>query len=361
MVSSRSTDRRAASLLRVVVGEEPLDAPTPATWPEWLEFARRERVVPLLHQLVEHGHGELDDAQHLELREAQVEVMSVAAQHDRHLLEVSQTLASVDVRAIALKGAAVANLDYPDPSWRQYGDLDILIPERDLHRACDTLGDTGWTEWYPLPERHRRFAHAITLTRGQGWELDVHQRLAHRAIGRMIPVDLLVAGRSSLRIAGTLVWALGADDRLLHAALHAELSHGVSRRLSSVGDVLLLASAMVERAPTILARANAWSLRPMIERSIASAFVLARLAVPEGWSEAMTVPAHRDRLVELTYGGDRRHRLLEEVLHARTLSSWRDRWTYLSAFVSTGEDYAARQGRDLRAQLAYLRRRLRDQ
>ena len=34
--------------------------------------------------------------------------------------------AGIDVRA--LKGPAVGRLEYPDPSWRAYGDVDLLVP-----------------------------------------------------------------------------------------------------------------------------------------------------------------------------------------------------------------------------------------
>lgn len=362
MDSSHSADAEGAALLRFLVGEEPHTTPRPDTFSAWLAFASRQRLVPLLYHFVEDQGIELTDEQFVELHDAQVEVMSVAARHDQQLIDLGELLRPVEVAFAALKGAAVANLDYPDPSWRQYGDLDVLVLGDDLQQVCELLTEDGWRRGYPIPEGHERFTHAITMTYGRGRELDVHQRLAHRAVGLRIPVPEMLRRRVHFEIAGVDVSALSVEDRMIHAAVHAEMSRLESRRLSSVADVLLLATDRKALAEEVIGRAEMWRIRPLVERSIQSAFSIADLALPVEWALAMARPIRsRDRLIEAAYPSGDRRPMREELAHLRLMSTWSDRWLYMKSFLLTGDDYGRQNNRSGPiAQGRYLIGRLRD-
>ena len=349
-------------MLRFLVGEEPQATPGLDTFSAWLAFASRQRLVPLLYHFVDEQCIELADEQLVELHDAQIEVMSVAARHDQQLIDLGELLRPVDVAFAALKGAAVANLDYPDPSWRQYGDLDVLVLGDDLPQVCELLTESGWRRGYPIPKGHERFTHAITMTHGRGRELDVHQRLAHRAVGLRIPVPEMLRRRVHFEIAGVEVPALSIQDRMIHVAVHAEMSRLESRRLSSVADVLLLATDRKMLAEEVIDMAEVWKIRPLVDRSIQNAFSIAGLALPAEWELAMARPVRsRDRLIEAAYPQGDRRPVREELAHVRLMSTWGDRWLYTKSFLLAGDDYGRQNDRSGPiAQGRYLIGRLRD-
>lgn len=315
----------------------------------------------LFHQVCA-SETDLGPEQIEELYEAQLAAMSVAARLDQQLREVAELLQSLGANFAVLKGSATANIDYPDPSWRQYGDIDVIVSERDRQEVAEALSHSGWRQGYPLPRGHERYAHAVTFTKGRRWELDLHQRVAHRAVGLRVPVSDLLRDRVKFEIAGTELWALSPTHRLLHAALHAQLSRDESRRLSSIADVLLLATRLSPLAAEVAEVAEGWRVRSIVERSILAAHEFAAIAVPACWLSAFDQPAgSRDRLIDAAYRGQRRHPVLEEWAHLRLMPSWTDRTAYLRGLILPGAKFARESGRHGRgAQARHLLSRLRD-
>ena len=346
MDSSAGAEQRHAALLRFLVGRGSLLRPEADASSEWLDDAWRHRVVPLLYHMAEAGNTGLRSEQLEPIEAAQMEAMRVAAEHDANLVHISGLLEKEGIEIAAIKGAATANLDYPAPDWRQYGDLDVLVRPRDLTAVVSVLLDDGWRTSYPLPNGHQAFVHAITLVKRRGWEIDVHQRLAHRSVGLRLPTDEILDDTDWFDIGGTSVRALTTRDRLIHAAIHEGMSRFESKRLSSVADVLLLSWDNTHLADEVIARSDRWHLRPMVERSINRAYLLARLEVPIEWQRAFTSEVQsRDRLIEFAYGSDERRPLFEEVAHLRLMSSWNDRIRYIRTLVSPGDEYERLSGR----------------
>ena len=54
---------------------------------------------------------------------------------ERVALDVTADLAAAGIETRLLKGAATARLDYDDPSWRSFGDVDLLVRVRRLRRG----------------------------------------------------------------------------------------------------------------------------------------------------------------------------------------------------------------------------------
>jgi Uncharacterised nucleotidyltransferase len=71
------------------------------------------------------------------------------------LVTILQILRDEHVRVIVLKGPAVAQTYYPDPSLRTYGDIDLLIHEADLALVSHLLLTRGYLDKYPDQVAHR--------------------------------------------------------------------------------------------------------------------------------------------------------------------------------------------------------------
>jgi hypothetical protein len=351
---------RQAALLRVVVGRLGPVIPDAATWAQWTALARMERVTPLLYVLVDTVPTDLSDEQRNQIHFLQRAVLSHSVQLEHHLIAVAAVLAEHGIRCAVLKGAATAHLDYPDPSWREFVDIDLLIGPADRTRATALLGREGWVQRYALPRGHEEYTHAVTFVH-EAMELDLHQRIGHRALGLLVPTRDLLDRAASFEIAGSEFGALETVDRLIHSAIHTATSKGLNRRLSSVADVLLGADRLASLAGDVLSRAERWRVRPLVERAVRDAYEAARLEVHRDWADAMRRPTrHRDRLVDRAYLGAVRRPVVEELAYLRLLPGWRNRWRYTRGYLATDPEYARQHGRSgVRAQARYVVSKLR--
>jgi hypothetical protein len=358
-ISSNRADRRAA-LLRVLVGRPGPVSPESATWLAWTSMAQYERVVPLLYRLVDAVATDLSDAEREEIVDLQQQVQSWCVQLEHNLLDATRLLAAHGIRSAALKGGATAHLDYPDPSWREFNDVDLLIDPADRVGATAVLAREGWTSAYPIVADHEQYAHAVTLERVRT-QLDLHQRIGRRALGVLVPTHDLLDHAVPFEIAGRQLFALDEPDRLIHSALHAAAARYPHRLLATVTDVLVAAESRPHLAPEILARAERWRVRSLVERGVRDGYAAARLDLHSDWAAAMRGPVRRrDRLVDRAYATPRRRPLLEELAYLRLLASWRDRWRYARGYFVTDPEAAARHGRSgVRAQVRYVVSKLR--
>jgi hypothetical protein len=345
----------------VVLGADGPIEPTEDDWTLWVELARTERVLPLLHHVVSSSGSDTAPALHEEADRFQLDVMATLVRFEHDLLGIAEVLSSGEVVFAVLKGVATAHLDYPDPALRQFADVDLLVAPKDLDRACTLLGTLGWIQAYALPRYHERFTHAVTLRSDRKVEVDLHQRLAHRALGELLPTRDLLANAVQFELAGRTLSALSKSDRLIHAAIHTQTSRPPYRRLSSSADVLVLTDQLADEAGLVLARAEAWRVRPLVEAAIRSAYDEASWPVPPPWVAAMSAPMHRrNRLVERAYLSERRRPLTEELAYLGLMHGWRDRAAYVRGFFFTDPDYSAQNERSgLVAQTRYLWSRLR--
>lgn len=355
---SLSTAAIRATLLRAVLDLDGPAVPTPEAWELWRDIAGRERVVPQLHDVAVRDLEHLGEERVAEAESLHVDVAALSVRLERALLDVVDRLDANGISSAVLKGLATSHLDHRDPSRRQFGDIDLLVDPADLGRAQAVLAEGGWRQTVPLPRYRERFEHALTMGGVGIAELDLHHRLAPRALGLRVPTSELLAQSEVFWIAERPLTALDRTGRLVHAAVHAVASRGRFRKLSSLADVLLLSRADETEPEAVLMRCEAWRLRPLVEAGIRLAHADAQVGLPDAWSEAMAMPlVRRDRLIERAYLGERRHLGWEEMAHLRALRSWGDRVRYahghLRAESAPGAGGTA-------ARLRYLRGRLRD-
>ena len=161
------------------------------------------------------------------------------------LTEVLSALADAGMRALLLKGVALAYTVYPAPWLRARSDIDLLVAPGTLRDVAAVLTPIGFQPerevTHPLITRQRHFTR-----RGQfRVAVDVHDALANPPVLRTLPhfEELLVRAQSIEAIAPN-AWALGTPDALLHAAVHRVAHHNSSIDLLWLYDMHLLAAQM---------------------------------------------------------------------------------------------------------------------
>jgi hypothetical protein len=139
----------------------------------------------------------------------------------RALEEALTALAAAGVSPVVLKGPALADRIYPDPSLRAATDLDLLLAEPELEPAAEALRAAGFFRGSPLVEAYqRRHHHHLQLLRPHGPAVELHFR-AQSGFGAAFPTAELLARALPGRLGGGApLRLLAAEDELLVLAVH---------------------------------------------------------------------------------------------------------------------------------------------
>ncbi len=158
------------------------------------------------------------------------------------LRQTLAALGSVGIEAIALKGAALAYLAYPEPSHRTCADVDLLLHPADLTRASAVLGELGYTSRpaEPEPRHHLRARYPADGSVG----IELHRHILEEPGPYTLPAADLWERSRAAHLADTAARVLAASDALLHVCLH--LAHAHRYRwfvLRGIADVLAITTA----------------------------------------------------------------------------------------------------------------------
>ena len=196
-------------------------------------------------------------------------------------VQTGQQLDDAGVPWRLTKGAALAHLDYPDPSYRTFGDVDIVVHPDHWSTALRTLTAGGYDRSADaLPgDYDDRYGKGATLTTPAGYEVDLHRRFAIGRFGVTSRMSDVFEEVDHITLAGRPVPTLSPEHRLLHACYHASL--GGFRRLRAFRDVAqLILLTEVDWANT-LETARRWRAEAVVASAIA-----------ESWRRLQLNPAH---------------------------------------------------------------------
>jgi hypothetical protein len=238
----------------------------PIEWEVLLDAARQHRVVPLVYRnLSTMDAGLVPDevvrTLQLHFRRNSWSNLKLTAE----LMRVHDVLAADEIPVIPYKGPTLATFLYGDVSMRQFGDLDIILHEKDVERARELLGALGYRLALDITGKDVSLFHDRL-----GITLEVHWCITGDRHPVQIPAQRLWKNLDWTPFAGKTVLAHTPEDLLWVLGVHG----GQHRweRLIWLCDVAELA-----RRPTLdwdRAMHNARELRA--GRTVALALVLAR-------------------------------------------------------------------------------------
>lgn len=150
------------------------------------------------------------------------ENFALGYQTKRLTLAVLDTLATVGIRPVALKGAVLAHRLYqPIPLSRPSSDVDVLVHPSELERAGQALGGLGLRRWQDTSLGDVLDDHHHVAFQGAAGLVEVHFRLTS-SFGRGTFDDDAVRSRLiELSFEGRPVRLLGREDEFLYLATHA--------------------------------------------------------------------------------------------------------------------------------------------
>jgi hypothetical protein len=247
--------------------------PTPVPDPhEWTRVKREvgtNGLVGLLAAAYEDGAVRLTDEQAEDVADYHLTAAMTAVEVEATLVEMLALLELHDLPVRMLKGVASAHLDYPDPSWRTFNDVDLLVRGADLDRLVHLLTIAGHPR--ELPERRRgfdrRFGKDVTVYGPNLVQLDLHRTFAVGVFGLRQRLDDLWADSTPFVLGGRTVHALVPVDRFLHACFAASLVDE-SPRAALLRDVAQLLSRSDLDADAVIGRATAWRCEPVVSAAV---------------------------------------------------------------------------------------------
>ena len=326
-------------------------------WREALAAIARQRLTGLAMAAWKAGRLRLSAQQAEELLEAQRHAMICALQLERRLLELAAAFEEAKLGYVVLKGSAVAHASYPDPSWRPFGDLDVLVRSSEFASAAGVLTELGFRRRYaePRPGFVERFGHSALHVSEEGAEVDLHRAPIAGPFGQWIRSNELFEMTSAFRLGGRDLPRLSDSALLVHACVHASLGARPPLFLP-LRDVVQTAGSPGVDWGLIRDLAARWKLRVVFAHAFDSAARELNVDLSEVAESLTTIPfGRRERRALEAYTTGRRDRGGRALETLWAIEGMRAKAVYARGLLLPDREFlTARTG--ITRRTAYLRR-----
>jgi hypothetical protein len=320
--------------------------PTDAEFEALLAECEHHRLLGLLAKAVRDGVVVLSPDQEASFEELYRAWLTHALRVERMLLDATRILDADGIRSRVLKGVALAHTAYDDPSERVFGDVDLLVPARELTRASEVLADAlaGERAQPELrPGFDDRFGKEIMLRVG-AMELDLHRTFVEGAYGLTVDLDSLFAPPYRFPLGVTELEALPMPQRLLHACYNAAFGDWPPR-LMSLRDLAQIVHREEPNLVDVLLMAKRWQAEPIVARAVTLAWdqlALTREPPIVTWARRFT-PTRQQRWMLAWHEGPARA-FTGQIAALLVLHGTRERLAYVQAIMFPQRSYLAARG-----------------
>src|ERR1700674_1634715 len=212
-------------------------------WSRLLMLAEEHGVVAHLATCLHRLHGNLvppDIKQTLVERErAQI---FFTLRLSAELFRLLDRFALEGIGALVVKGPVLAAQAYGDPAMRSYGDLDLLVRQRDIRRATEIMSDAGFEAAVPLSAIDSGTIPGQYLFSKADSKIivELHNDCTLRYFPRRLPIEEFFARQIRVRLDAHEVPALSVEDELVLICIHG--AKHFWERLMWIADVAGLVS-----------------------------------------------------------------------------------------------------------------------
>jgi hypothetical protein len=337
----------------------------PDEWTMLLAGVRDQRITGLLISAMRDGVLGATSQQRAEAEQAHEAARRPVDALERFLLQLVQLLEQQAIDYRILKGPALAYLAYPWPWLRTYRDIDLLVPAQQLEAVAGLLAGLGSHQDGPprRPDIYCRFGQGLTFLTIDGISVDLHRTLAEGPFAQHIQQGELFDRSSSFFLGDHRVRALAAEERFLHACVHAVLGEAPPPLLPlrDVAQILQTTRVDLERVHHL---SRLWKTDAVIARAVCTAWSVFQLAnsVPiSDWAHRYRPTRSEERTLALYRTKDQDAVLaLAELAVIPGLTA---KAAYLRGMLLPGRRYSSSFSidhlrRSLRAVRTVLRRRM---
>jgi len=142
-----------------------------------------------------------------------------------------------EIRALVIKGPVLAVQAYADPGMRGYGDLDLLVRQRDIRRATQLLIASGYQAAVSLDAiQAGKIPGQYLFSKPESKLLvELHNDSTLRYFPRPLPIEDFFARQIRVRLAALKVPAPSLEDHLVLVCVHG--TKHFWEKLSLIADV----------------------------------------------------------------------------------------------------------------------------
>ena len=270
-----------------------------------------------------------------ELLRSHRQAMLWALALERQLLVLASAFDETAIETVVLKGTATAHAFYPDPSWRSFADLDLLVRTRDWRRACALLTELGFRRELPEPRPgfDERFGKAATHVGRDGVRVDLHRTLVIGPFGLWLDPDDLFERTVRFGLGGRSLLRLDDTSSLLHACMHASLGSRPPL-LVPLRDVLQIAWRGDVDWEALAELVRRWKLRAVIRHAFGEASAQLQAGLPEVAGRLIEMePDARERRALEAYTTTRRRRGGTALSAIQAIPGLRGKISYVRALL----------------------------
>jgi hypothetical protein len=216
----------------------------PLDWDFALRFAESHSLIPLLYvHLHAHAPEKVPPALYEKLRDQYRRISALNVYLSGELRRLLKLFAAHEIEAIPYKGPALAAKAYGNISLRHFGDLDILVRQRDVLSVMRLLIAEGYALHPPLNDVQQalmlRTQCNLPFTRdGRRLIVEIHWRVSARLFSSPLDEEGLWEDSGFDSFEGTMIKTLAPEDLLLSLCVHG--AKHLWERLSWIADIAQL-------------------------------------------------------------------------------------------------------------------------
>ena len=153
------------------------------------------------------------------------------------LFRVLELFKQNEIRALVVKGPVLAVEAYADPGMRSYGDLDLLVRQRDIQRATELLMASSYQTTVSLDaiRAGRIPGQYLFCKRDANLLVELHNDLTLRYFPRPLPIEDFFARQIRVRLDAHEVPTPSLEDHLVLICVHG--AKHFWERLGWIADV----------------------------------------------------------------------------------------------------------------------------
>ena len=315
--------------------------PSADVWEHVLADLDRHRLSGLAVAAALDGSLPLKESQREELLTLHRRWLATSLVRERRTLGLVTRFLAADLDVVVLKGTTFAHRFYPDPGWRPFGDVDLLVRGHQWEQAADLLAEAGLHRTRPEPHLgfDRRFGKSALHRDDDGVEVDLHRTLVLGPFGLWIDPDGLFDRAVSVEVGGVAVPCLDATASYLHACVHASLGTRPVQLLA-LRDLVQIEVATGVKWADAAELVRQWQLGPVVRHALAEAASQLGHRPSAAAAELATISAsrHAERaLGAYTVVSRARGGVARATLAA--LPRLRDKAAYIRSLVSPDADF----------------------
>jgi hypothetical protein len=158
------------------------------------------------------------------------------------LFRILERFTSEGIGALVVKGPVLAVQAYGVPAIRSYGDLDLLVRQRDIRRATELMSAAGFAPAVPLSaiDAGKIPGQYLFSKKDSSVIVELHNDFTLRYFPRRLPIEAFFTRQTRVRVDGHDTPALSVEDELVLICIHG--AKHFWGRLMWIADVAALVS-----------------------------------------------------------------------------------------------------------------------